>query len=484
MDYQTATELVESGDYVGAIEMDVARRLDGWQTASHCKQMDEKPPAVLKKENFSFTGVFCRRFQNKYRHDILEHHIDDNGEKQVILFKYLSGIRNRRRQKQPEKGKEMRKRILPLVISVCIALTVSASAETLQIGIPDDGTNLSRGIKLLEAAGLITVDPDAGYAPELADITGTLYDIEVVPAPANTLPSTLGDYGASAINGNYAIPNGLIPSRDGLIIEQQSEHEDNPYVNIIAVRTEDAENETYQKIVDAYQTQLVAEFMLIDFNEIYYPAFTYDSNIQMTADEVKEIAGYVSDKDGKTVVKVGVCGANNDQWKAVQKILDDENAGIYIELVEFDAYNQPNEALNSGEIDLNAFQHKAYLINDAANNGYDLTVLGDTLIAPLTLYSAKYDSLDALKEAAGETLLDETNDTEMQNPNIEGLVIKNRGKEIPVAWNTIVRERFEGALVNGKGETFLDKYEGSELRKLLVDKRIEILKDSVITVTA
>ena len=98
---------------------------------------------------------------------------------------------------------------------------------------------------------------------------------------------------------------------------------------------------------------------------------------------------------------VGVCGANNDQWKAVQKVLDDENAGIYIELVEFDAYNLPNEALNAGEIDLNAFQHKAYLNKDAGDNGYDLAVIGDTLIAPLTLYSEKFDSLDALKEAAG-----------------------------------------------------------------------------------
>ena len=35
-----------------------------------------------------------------------------------------------------------------------------------------------------------------------------------------------------------------------------------------------------------------------------------------------------------------------------------------------------------------------------------------------------------------------------------------------------------------RAKHFLDKYEGSELRKLLVDKRIEILKDSVITVTA
>ena len=101
------------------------------------------------------------------------------------------------------------------------------------------------------------------------------------------------------------------------------------------------------------------------------------------------------------MVKVGVCGANNDQWKAVQQVLDEQNAGIYIELVEFDAYNLPNEALHSGEVDLNAFQHKAYLNNDAGKNGYDVVAIGDTLIAPLTLYSQNFDSVDAIKEAAG-----------------------------------------------------------------------------------
>ena len=145
----------------------------------------------------------------------------------------------------------------------------------------------------------------------------------------------------------------------------------------------------------------MGEFLLVNYEEAFFPAFPYDEQITLTKEQAKEIVEYTSDAAGKTVVKVGVCGANNDQWKAVQKVLDGENAGIYIELVEFDAYNLPNEALNAGEIDLNAFQHKAYLNKDAGDNGYDLTVIGDTLIAPLTLYSQKFDSLDALKEAAG-----------------------------------------------------------------------------------
>ena len=285
-----------------------------------------------------------------------------------------------------------------LLLTVCAGALAASPAL---IGVPDDATNQARAIKLLETAGLIEVDPAAGYSPEIKDITKYIYNVEVTPVSANTLTSTLQDFAASTINGTYAVPFGLRPSRDALIIESQSEDGSNPYVNVIVARSADAENETYKTVVAAYHTQLVAEYLLGKYTEAYFPAFPYDATTEISDALIAEIDEYASSKDGKTVVKVGVCGSANDQWKAVQKILDDEGANIYIELVEFDAYNLPNEALNSGEIDLNAFQHKAYLEKDAGGNGYDLAVIGDTLIAPLSLYSKQVDSLDALKELAG-----------------------------------------------------------------------------------
>ena len=300
----------------------------------------------------------------------------------------------------------MKKFVKAIAAAVLAALLLTVSAAALAasptlIGVPDDATNQARAIKLLETAGLIEVDPAAGYSPEIKDITKYIYNIEVTPVSANTLTSTLQDFAASTINGTYAVPFGLRPSRDALIIESQSEDGSNPYVNVIVARSADADNETYKTVVAAYQTQLVAEYLLGKYTEAYFPAFPYDATTEVSEALIAEIDEYTSDKDGKSVVKVGVCGSANDQWKAVQKILDDEGANIYIELVEFDAYNLPNEALNSGEIDLNAFQHKAYLEKDAGGNGYDLAVIGDTLIAPLSLYSKQVDSLDALKELAG-----------------------------------------------------------------------------------
>jgi ABC-type metal ion transport system substrate-binding protein len=298
--------------------------------------------------------------------------------------------------------KNFTKKALSLILATLLVLSLaSVSAETLQIGIPDDGTNLSRGIKLLETAGFIKVDPEAGYTPEIADITEYLYDIEIVPLAANTLPSVLEDFAGATINGTYATTVGLVPSRDGLLIEKQSEGGDNPYINIIVARTADKDNETYKTIVNAFQSQLVAEYMLKRYEEAFYPAFEYDENLTLTEEEVEEITAYRSNPEGKTTVFVGVCGTQNDHWIAVQKVLDDQGANIYIDLVVFDAYNLPNDALNAGEINLNSFQHKAYLQREINANGYDLVILGDTLIAPLTLYSNNYESIDAIKEAAG-----------------------------------------------------------------------------------
>ncbi|MCR5288497.1 MAG: MetQ/NlpA family ABC transporter substrate-binding protein [Treponema sp.] len=152
---------------------------------------------------------------------------------------------------------------------------IKASNDALKFAIPSDGTNLSRGIKLLESAGLIEVDPAVGYTPELKDITKYLYNVEVVPQAANTLPQTLDDYAGATINGTYAMPVGFVPSRDGLIIEKQSGAGDNPYVNIIVARTQDKDNEVYTKIVKAFQTQIVAEYLLGKYKEAFFPAFDY-----------------------------------------------------------------------------------------------------------------------------------------------------------------------------------------------------------------
>ena len=233
------------------------------------------------------------------------------------------------------------------------------------------------------------------------DITKYIYNIEIVPANADTLATTLDDYTANTINGTYATNAGLSPSKDALLIESQGTDGNNPYVNIVVARTDDKDNPLYATIMAAFQTNTVAVYMIEKYKEAYFPAYDYEELDVDPAALVAEIDDYESSKEGKIIVKIGVCGSSNDHWNAVQKVLDDQNAGIYLELIEFSAYNLPNQALANGEIHLNSFQHKAYLQKELDANGYNLTIIGDTLIAPLSLYSNKVDSVDALKELAG-----------------------------------------------------------------------------------
>lgn len=109
--------------------------------------------------------------------------------------------------------------------------------------------------------------------------------------------------------------------------------------------------------------------------------------------EAQSSAGSAS--TGKTVVKVGVVGEYNAQWDTINELLADE--GIEVELVKFTDYAAPNRALDDGEIDLNAFQHKAYLANDIAQKGYDIVDIGDTIIAPLSIFNNK-DKISSIED--------------------------------------------------------------------------------------
>ena len=132
------------------------------------------------------------------------------------------------------------KKIFTIVLISLIAISLFAGGSQekapLKIGVPDDATNQARAIKLLETAGLITVDPSVGYSPEIKHVTSYIYNIEIVPTTANTLVSTLDDFGASTINGTYATAAGYVPSRDAILIETQDEGSNNPFVKIIVAR--------------------------------------------------------------------------------------------------------------------------------------------------------------------------------------------------------------------------------------------------------
>lgn len=107
-----------------------------------------------------------------------------------------------------------------------------------------------------------------------------------------------------------------------------------------------------------------------------------------------------SDFEGEKVTVGIVPGPAEDVWEVVvEKAAAD---GIEVDLVLFNDYVQPNIALADGSINLNAFQHVAFLENWNQANDEELTPIGFTFVSPMGAYSEKISSLDDLKE--GDTV--------------------------------------------------------------------------------
>ena len=134
---------------------------------------------------------------------------------------------------------------------------ISELKEGDKIAIPSDVTNGGRSLKVLEGAGVIEVDPAAGYTPFVTDITSNPLNIEFIEVEASLTAGLLPDVTAAMINSGHAVDNGLIPSQDAIYLEPVAEGADNPYINVIVARTEDKDNEDFKKVVAAYQTDEV-----------------------------------------------------------------------------------------------------------------------------------------------------------------------------------------------------------------------------------
>lgn len=109
-------------------------------------------------------------------------------------------------------------------------------------------------------------------------------------------------------------------------------------------------------------------------------------------------AGCGGKDDKKTeVVKLGVTGAVYEElWAPTIKKLADE--GITLELVQFSDFALPNNALDSGDIQMNAFQHHAYFENDKGTNGYEISILTDTFTIAMNLFSSMYSKPEEIPE--------------------------------------------------------------------------------------
>ena len=123
-----------------------------------------------------------------------------------------------------------------------------------KVAIPNDPTNGSRALFLLQEAGLIKVDGEAGDLIGLDKITENPKNLEIIEMDASTTPRSLEDVAIAAVNDTFALDSGLEKEK-AVFVEDPKSESVKQYINLIAARKEDENNEDYKEFIKYYQTE-------------------------------------------------------------------------------------------------------------------------------------------------------------------------------------------------------------------------------------
>ena len=140
-----------------------------------------------------------------------------------------------------------------------------------------------------------------------------------------------------------------------------------------------------------------------------------------------------------TTLKVGATPAPHAEiLEVVVPILAEQ--GITLEIVQYNDYVQPNNAVEDGSLDANYFQHITYMNDFNEQNGTHLVSAAEVHYEPMSLYAGKVSSLDELPDGA---LIGVPNDATNEARALlvlqqEGLITLREGAGITATINDIV----------------------------------------------
>lgn len=273
--------------------------------------------------------------------------------------------------------------ILAAVLSLSV-LTACGSSKNITVAVPNDTTNEARALLLLEKNGYIKLKSGAGITATMKDIEENPYNIEFKEIEAAQLPSALKDVDYAVINSNYAIQAKLNPVSDSLLIEDSSSE----YGNIVAVKEGNENTDLIKALKAALESKEVKDFI----NNKYEGAVI--STVDNPGDGYDSSVDYAS-LAGKTVTVAASPTPHAEILKVVEEILAKKD--IKLDVKEFTDYVQPNNVVESGELDANYFQHLPYLNDFNEQNKTHLVSIGAFHVEPIALYGGKQTTLDAIK---------------------------------------------------------------------------------------
>lgn len=275
--------------------------------------------------------------------------------------------------------------ILSVVLSVSLfTLTGCSGKSSITIAVPNDTTNEARALLLLENLGYIKLKDGAGITATIKDIAENPHNIKFNEVEAAQIPNILQDVDYAIINSNYAISAGINPVEDSLAIEGSA----SAYGNILAVKEGNENTDKIKALKAALESKQVADYIKATYDgavvsTVENPGNGFDSTVNYDA------------LAGQTISIAASPTPHAEILEIAKTILAEKN--ITLNIIEYTDYIQPNNVVESGEVDANYFQHVPYLDDFNAENKTHIVSVSTIHVEPMGLYGGKQSNLDALK---------------------------------------------------------------------------------------
>ncbi len=152
------------------------------------------------------------------------------------------------------------------------ALDELAEGDT--IAIPNDGSNETRALLILQELGYITLTEgvNASSVATVLDIVDNPLNLEILEMNAENIPHSLPDVAFGIINGNYALQAGLT-GNDALASEDAESDAAQTYANIVACRAGEEDSAKIQALVQALTSETCREFIESSYDGAVVPIF-------------------------------------------------------------------------------------------------------------------------------------------------------------------------------------------------------------------
>jgi len=138
---------------------------------------------------------------------------------------------------------------------------LSALEEGDVIAVPNDTTNEARALLLLQDNGIIKLKEDAGLTATVNDIVENPKNIKIQELEAAQVARVKGEVAFVVLNGNYALQVGFSAAKDAIAYEQADSQAAKTYVNVIAVKEGNENNEGIKALVEVLTSDEIKTYI-------------------------------------------------------------------------------------------------------------------------------------------------------------------------------------------------------------------------------